>query len=115
MTEQEMYDKVKAALIAQGRASINEYGTCFYHSPDGARCGVGHLIPDDLYKTRMEYLSIGCVLDAEPALDDLIGFARGLLSDIQQAHDNAAVCGTPFVPAVVGSLERVARKHGLRP
>lgn len=70
MNKQEVFDKVYDHFITQGNPrSVEEGGKgCLYRGPDGARCAVGLLIPDDLYEPEM----------------DVTGDVRGLLADFPQ-------------------------------
>lgn len=56
MNRQEIYDKVKAHLLTQGKKSEAKTisGQCLYRSPDGLQCAAGCLIPDELYDPEME-------------------------------------------------------------
>lgn len=56
--KQELFNEVYTKLAIQGKASmgINPDGgnMCAYRGPDGLKCGIGHLIPDSLYKETIE-------------------------------------------------------------
>lgn len=56
LTEQELFDKVVAyARTMKTRARNNATGTCYYREPNtGNRCFIGHLIPDDEYKSEWD-------------------------------------------------------------
>lgn len=54
MNNQQTYDKVKAHLLAQGKAAVNDKGECVYRAPDGSQCGIGCLIDDDQYDPGFE-------------------------------------------------------------
>lgn len=56
LTEQELFDKVVAyARTMKTRARNNVTGTCYYREPNtGNRCFIGHLIPDDEYKSEWD-------------------------------------------------------------
>lgn len=55
MNRQEIFDKVLEHLRKQGGLSLNEHGKCCYRGNHGNKCAIGVLIPDELYKSRMEY------------------------------------------------------------
>lgn len=59
MKRREIFDKVKAHLLEQNERSsrINDMDTCLYRGPNGLKCAVGVLIPDDLYHPDMEQVS----------------------------------------------------------
>jgi hypothetical protein len=57
MTRREIFLKIKAHLLAQGRKAERERaGTpeCRYRTEDGLSCAVGCLIPKNAYDERME-------------------------------------------------------------
>ena len=55
MTIKNMIEFVRDRLLKQGCKSVNAEGQCLYRSADNHnKCGVGHLIPDELYKPRIE-------------------------------------------------------------
>ena len=57
MNKREIFDKVRDHLLAQNAKSLT-YGSCLYRGPDGTKCAVGCLIPDDLYSSQMEGAAI---------------------------------------------------------
>ena len=50
----ELFEKVRNHLLEQGRRAADEKGDCLYRGPDGTKCAVGCIIPDDLYDPDME-------------------------------------------------------------
>jgi hypothetical protein len=95
---QEVFDFVIEKLYRQGKQSKNfndEGGSqCVYRSDDGSKCAVGHLIPYDLYTSRIE--SIGAYtlanMDTEnkklKKISDYIKkFNTDLLVRLQTLHD----------------------------
>ena len=54
MNRQEVFDKIYLHLIEQGRKSVNSDGRCQYRYPDGDKCAIGCLIPDELYTPELE-------------------------------------------------------------
>lgn len=57
LNKQQVFDKVAAHLLAQGQTSSkgnHPGGTCLYRGPNGTKCAVGCLIPDDMYEPTME-------------------------------------------------------------
>lgn len=60
MNMQEAFDKIATHLATQGKRSVkrkkfeDEVELCLYRSPDGLSCAVGCLIPDELYKEKLE-------------------------------------------------------------
>lgn len=86
MTRQEIFNTVATALLAQGKASYARYGGCLYRGPDGTKCAVGHLIPDEKYRPSLEGKGAehADVVRAASIPDGERGFVRKL----QFLHDN---------------------------
>lgn len=98
MTLQEIFDKVVAPLLKQGRKSLlTTYEVCVgcaYRGDDGAKCSVGWLIPDDKYDPSFE----GQIPDSSsPELRAVLlsegvnmeDFHTGLLiEELQDLHDH---------------------------
>lgn len=102
MTAQEAFDKAVAGVRAQGyQLSLDEKTNCMYRGPNGLRCAVGHLIPDELYQPAFEGVTgdglIGLHLDHIKRGIDLERLAHlrqllpdslaPLLSELQGLHD----------------------------
>lgn len=88
MTRQEMFDKAALHLLKQGAKSSDAAGSCYYRAPSGFQCAVGCLIPDELYRPRMEGLGVHSVVTDEPLLHDHIPDLY-LASELQSIHDEA--------------------------
>lgn len=94
MTNQEAFDKVVQHLKTQKEQSFgpftNQYGntqhSCLYRGPDGLKCAVGALIPDEEYKPEFEGLAVLSLMRRKPA--SLIGLDRDLLLELQRVHDS---------------------------
>lgn len=87
MTHQEIYNVVLFGLRKQGVASVEPGKGCRYRGPNGAKCAVGMLIPDDKYHWEIETLgtSDDKVQACLPfAMDSMV---HHLLSMLQSAHD----------------------------
>lgn len=95
MTPQEMFDKAYLGVIQQGRKSEKTTGyghTCAYRGLHGAKCGIGHLIPNDLAKawdqrTNTSIFRIKAT-KAHP-IPDFITNNKMLAGAIQEAHDRS--------------------------
>jgi hypothetical protein len=59
MTAQEIFDSVVNHLLTQNAQSQNSRGSCRYRGPNGTKCAVGHLIPDEVYHPDMEGRLVG--------------------------------------------------------
>jgi hypothetical protein len=87
MNAQEIFDTVARHLFAQGHRATDPFtGYCKYRAPNGDKCALGALIPDDLYVSDWDD-------NSEPALVEEVAQAIGLLKhvdlliDLQSAHD----------------------------
>ena len=85
---QETFDLVLNAIRQQGQPSIDpEDEGCLYRGPNGLKCPVGHLIPDNLYDSRMEGGSANS--DAVAEVLENLGYNVEFCNKLQEAHDNA--------------------------
>lgn len=103
MNNQEIFDKVAKHLLTQNKVSRPEDDrhACLYRGHDGLMCAVGCLIPDELYTTDIEYVSMADVIHEtdESAFElkkifDAIGIhptSYNLLSTLQLIHDDKPV------------------------
>ena len=91
MTNQEMFDKVCAHLLTQLSTSLDDTGTCLYRGPDGKKCAIGCLIPDELYTEDLEKKEIRTLLDYSIGNSELSAylsqFNKDLLIRLQKTHD----------------------------
>ena len=124
ITAQEAFNKNWQHFIVEGNApgytGSGNRGSCLYRSPDGCRCGIGVLIPDELYSSAFEVGgATALMLHTEhpdtknpnkkwglvqelfaPMRNDRMGVggcesSSRFLSDIQYAHDMMAVTQGP--------------------
>lgn len=114
MTPQEIFDKVCKHLLTQRVKSIN--GTkCVYRGPNGTKCAVGCLIPDELYKPAIESCTVhklicdtallGYTKQQEAELAKL-GFTDDnavLMAELQAIHDGDEVAAWPHKLAILGA------------
>lgn len=90
-TAQEIFDQVLTHLRVQGCQSIKSAAPtipamCLYRGPNGTRCAIGVLIPDDLYRPNSEGRSVDELIDSD-GLPAALTPHRDLLSDLQWLHD----------------------------
>lgn len=110
MTDQEVFDKVAVHLLTQRKKSFCEGDGprlvgCMYRNPEGLRCAVGVLIPDNRYNPNLE----GVTADNPIVVDALEGICSniGLLMELQCIHDSLPVVEW------ARELRRVAKFFGL--
>jgi hypothetical protein len=92
MTKQQVFDKVKAHLLTQGRRAQQD-GECRYRAEGGLMCAAGCLIKDKYYSgPLMEGFSV-TVLSVRGALisSGVPDESIGLVGDLQDIHDNCPV------------------------
>jgi hypothetical protein len=86
MTAQELFDTVVAHLLKQNKKSLGTDGFCKYRGDIGLKCAIGVLIPDDKYKTWMDYdptTGLRCVL-----VDIGLSEHYRLCGRLQNIHDS---------------------------
>lgn len=84
MTNQQVFSIVYLHLISQNSKAARD-GKCYYRTPDGRKCAIGILIPDENYDQSLEGLgaSQSKVLRAAGLSEDQAEFAR----ELQRVHD----------------------------
>jgi hypothetical protein len=92
-TQQEIFDKVVEHLFAQGCKS-SEYGvnvgeTCLYRGPNGTKCAIGCLIPDNRYTVMYEGGNVARLLT-----DKQYALYGSFLDTLQHVHDDYSKCMT---------------------
>ena len=92
---QEVFDIVVNHLFTQGRPSYGGVQNCMYRAPDGLRCAVGVLIPDNLYDPEFEGDTADCVIQKLFNKDRADWREhKGLLLALQEVHDECFVIST---------------------
>lgn len=130
MTDQELFDTVVQALIAQGKPSaiLEERGgernwICQYRSPDGAKCAAGVLLKDEFYKPDFEGVlvrwhdtqhseerALRAALIASGVTEEQLNLVRSL----QWAHDESEHDGQwKSVEKFVETFREAAKLHNL--
>lgn len=109
MTNQEAFEKMVIHLRKQGaKATVNpEYSgsSCMYRAPNGFRCAVGCLIPDDEYRPWFEGGGVTKIVNDVPSLASV---SMNLLVAMQAVHDNHEVS------AWEAQFSEVAECYGLK-
>ena len=81
MDTQQAFDLVIQHLWNQNRTSRRDWRQaegCAYRGTGGARCAIGALIPDDLYREDMEGLSSQVLIDQHPEVAAIPALRRAL-------------------------------------
>ena len=85
MNAQEIFDTVARHLLRQNACS-RYLGDCMYRNPNGLRCAVGILIPDDKYHENIETFDVYHPL-VQAALPREVRRHTTLLRELQEVHD----------------------------
>ncbi len=115
MTRQEIFSKIRKHLLTQmekseahtdrvNPANGEPINMCLYRGPDGLKCAIGALIPDEAYKPDMEGMGVDSIIAAIPGASTEDGT---FLLDLQELHDE-------YMPNEwAGKLGDFAEAHGL--
>lgn len=113
MTNQALFNKVVRHLRRQGERSVGPtarwWQQCMYRGPNGLKCAIGCLIPDEKYRKSIEKHVVGYhgpIREAAGISDDPIQIS--LAWTLQDAHDS-------YNPIMWESIFRkIARRYNLR-
>ncbi len=124
LDRQEAFTTMILHLREQARPSMQERGThtplCLYRGPDGTKCAVGALIPDEAYHIRLECLTPHDGAVAEAVGLDIAHYSTtadaGFLHACQtKLHDDhSRLEGPEFVAAMDRAATRLADVYGLK-
>lgn len=87
MTNSEAFVKMANHLLTQNRKSIGDLYCC-YRGPDGLKCAVGALIPDEEYSLDFESFDINGLLSQNKIPSSLSKLNINLLIRVQRIHDH---------------------------
>lgn len=92
MNYQETLNKSYFGIINQGGPSIEEDGHCLYRGPNGRKCAIGQLIPNDQYNLKMDigYSGVGFKHEVNDVLIKNGYTNLEFLSVLQNCHDESA-------------------------
>jgi hypothetical protein len=113
LNKQEAFDKAVKGIILQGGPSREGTG-CLYRGPDGKKCAIGHLIPDELYDPDME--GRGMSIHAFTKFAAILGWNESdikFLSGLQETHDNASM-SRDFINDFIEYAAMFAAGHNLK-
>lgn len=110
MTLQEIYDKVKNGLIAQGAFAFENGEGCKYRTRRGFKCAAGMLIPERRYRRMLEGI---CVTDVSPFTLGVGREQMPLVIELQEAHDQNA--NPPNYIGWAAAMNSIAIDYELKP
>jgi hypothetical protein len=103
-TTQEVIHWALTGLLVQGQLSYVK-GHCLYRGPNNTKCGVGHVLPDDLYHDSMEDNGVSVlieIIDEYIAYDENMRLVRQVLMRdepylvaVQLIHDSLLIDEPP--------------------
>jgi hypothetical protein len=117
LNKQEAFDKAVRGIILQGGPSIAGVD-CLYRGPDGRKCAIGHLIPDDVYDPEMEGRGITTTATTSRIRKFLVSQGWDSVEDIyfllglQEIHDNASM-SRDFINDFIEYAAMFAAKYNL--
>jgi len=90
LTKQDIFNIAANGLLKQGKTSKNS-SSCMYRGPNGLKCAIGMLIPDELYEEGFEGKSASSsgVIKAlvEAGVPYTVGY-KDFLDNLQDVHDD---------------------------
>ena len=93
LTRQDIFNISASGLLKQGKAS-KDSSSCMYRGPNGLKCAIGMLIPDELYKPRFEgYSASGFGVRkalVKAGVPNTVAFVNFLVR-LQKVHDDHLV------------------------
>jgi hypothetical protein len=126
MQHQEMFDKIAAGIIKQGkpatRTDSDGFTYCVYNNGDGLRCAIGQLLEGKALEVAADVLGnlqlLGSALKINKVLPEFLNEEnRSFLHKLQRAHDSAERSmrneGTPFLDSWRVHMRIVAVEHNL--
>lgn len=119
---QDVFDRVVTHLRTQGKRAYSDLFGCMYRAPDGTKCAVGCLIPDEVYNKTWEGMGVSVILqDLGTEGLGIFGMSpedKGrlatMLSELQQAHDSVLSWNVPGSPgSMAHKLAQIATDYDL--
>lgn len=120
MNKQEMLNTAVPFLIKQAVPSMTENGTrCLYRGPNGTKCAIGCIIPDDRYQEQFDGVGfISSLKGISGVMPDILGDDIPFLRALQQCHDLASTSASYtesgiFVPLMLENFRQLAGDYKL--
>lgn len=117
---QEHFNKAYLGVIAQGKISMSDTGTCLYLSPYGAKCNVGHILSEKELEKYGSFLgSVDSLWDemahnGEADSDHPFKADEFFYLGLQEVHDNLMTYeGEEFVSNFKYSMASFAQRYNL--
>ncbi|WP_395066127.1 hypothetical protein [Paraburkholderia silvatlantica] len=125
---QDVFDVIAWQLLRQNaRATAFDGVKCMYRAPDGKRCAIGWIMPDEVYHKTIEFMGVRDIAQQMINTNYADAFARflyrhmDLLRDLQEMHDARMPCDWPVAMRVIAQryhlnssvIENCERNFGL--
>ena len=115
LTEQQVFDRVAKHLLTQNKKSghwvcgtgFGRIFDCLYRGPNGLKCAIGVLIPDEKYEPEFE--GLGAINKELCAAAGISHIGKDFLGDLQDIHDQHRPSRW------AQKLRAFAKKHKLNP
>ncbi|WP_322092780.1 hypothetical protein [Paraburkholderia bannensis] len=115
LDHQDVFDVIGWRLLFQNARALAADGMrCMYRAPNGKRCAIGWIIPDDLYSPEFEFKGVRDIAAGLAETDygrdfaAFVGDHVAMLCDLQGLHDAYPVSDWPL------RLRLIAQKYELR-
>lgn len=112
---QDVFDIVAWHLLRQhAQATAPNDARCMYRAPDGRRCAVGWLIPDEIYTLDIEFIGVSSLAaDLKTTVHGqrfaaFLDSHMWLLRDLQGMHDARAPYEWPVALRVIAQRHRLS-------
>lgn len=87
----EAFEIAAAHMLAQGKRAATDDGKCYYRGPDGTKCAIGALIPDEVYQPKWDISwsseSAVVFLYRDEQVVPYLPTSPGLATELQSVHD----------------------------
>lgn len=87
--KQDYFNRAVEGLAKQGFTRSQHRRQCLYRSPNGKKCALGHLIPDDRYSESLEGRGVSHALLVDVGFGELSLEDEEFFNNLQTCHDGA--------------------------
>lgn len=120
LTHQQLFDNAYIGVLKQGGPSVSSTGKCYYRHLD-RKCGVGHSLPDELYRpefdTGAETAILGLIKEYPEVRNHFQYIDLDFLIELQGVHDDSARHAGLYDPlfehCFKENMKKLAHAYGL--
>lgn len=85
-----------------------------YRCPDGNRCPIGYILPDELYQASYKHETIMLLIQLNPRIASLVGGNLDVWNKLQRCHDGYVAHGNEtWKDKMLVSIRCIAREYGV--